>query len=68
MKDSSIPPSSIDPSTSLPSVPPQPKNWIFWLLWIATAMYVGLLLLSPPGWLPGDPVWAIQPDTIQEIL
>ena len=38
------------------------------LLWTATLAYIGLLLLSPPSWLPGDPVWAIQPETIQEIL
>lgn len=48
-----------------------PEGKAFWLvvgLWAATAIYVGCLLLSPPGWLPGEPVWAIQPDTIQEIL
>lgn len=63
-----MPPSSIDSSTSLPSVPPKPKNWISWLLWTTTALYIGLLLLSPSDWLPGDPLWAIQPNTIQEIL
>ncbi len=35
---------------------------------MGTVTYVGLLLLSPPGWLPGEPIWAIQSDTIQEIL
>jgi len=31
--------------------------------------YVGLLLLSPPNvLLPGYPLWAIQPETIQELL
>ena len=44
------------------------SRWLFLLLWVATVTYVGLLLLSPPSWLPGEPVWAIQPDTIQEIL
>lgn len=39
------------------------------LLWILSATYVYLLLLSPPGQvLPGEPVWAIQPETLQEIL
>lgn len=37
------------------------------LLIVLTGIYLGLLLLSPSGWLPGDPVWAIQPDTLQEI-
>ena len=31
------------------------------------AVYISLLLLSPSSWLPGDPAWAIQPDTIQEL-
>lgn len=44
------------------------RSWLVGLLWAATLAYVGLLLLSPPSWLPGDPVWAIQPETIQEIL
>ncbi|MEM7793790.1 MAG: hypothetical protein AAF579_04960 [Cyanobacteria bacterium P01_C01_bin.118] len=56
------PPSS--PTSTASIVSPR----VFWLLWTATAIYVGLLLLSPPSWLPGDPVWAIQPNTIQEIL
>ncbi|MEM8612631.1 MAG: nuclear transport factor 2 family protein [Cyanobacteria bacterium P01_H01_bin.105] len=48
---------------------PQHSRWgLSRLLWIATITYVGLLLLSPPGWLPGEPVWAIQADTIREIL
>jgi len=38
------------------------------VLWIGVIIYVGLLLLSPPSWLPGEPVWAIQPETLQEIL
>ena len=42
--------------------------WLVGLLWVATLAYVGLLLLSPPSWLPGEPVWAIQPETIKEIL
>ncbi|AFY47034.1 hypothetical protein Nos7524_1142 [Nostoc sp. PCC 7524] len=38
------------------------------LLWILAAVYVYALLLSPPGQLlPGEPVWNIQPETLQEI-
>ncbi|MCF4970240.1 hypothetical protein [Nostoc sp. CMAA1605] len=38
------------------------------LLWIMAAIYIYVLLLSPPGQLlPGEPVWAIQPQTLQEI-
>ncbi|MGC9503409.1 nuclear transport factor 2 family protein [Baaleninema sp.] len=39
------------------------------LLWVLTAVYVGLLLLSPPNWwLPGEPLWAIQPETVRELI
>ncbi|MCM1985253.1 hypothetical protein [Lyngbya confervoides] len=38
------------------------------LLGLLTVLYIGLLLLAPAGWLPGDPVWAIRPATVQEIL
>ncbi|MEL7502202.1 MAG: hypothetical protein AAFN18_06995 [Cyanobacteria bacterium J06554_6] len=37
-------------------------------LWMGVVVYVGLLLLSPPSWLPGEPVWAIKPETLQAIL
>lgn len=38
------------------------------LLWILAVIYIYVLLLSPPGQLlPGEPVWAIQPQTLQEI-
>ena len=40
--------------------------WVFWLMAIA---YIYVLLLSPPGQLiPGEPAWAIRPETIQTIL
>ncbi len=54
-----------------PSEQPIPKSQrfvavVFWSMAIA---YIYLLLLSPPGQLiPGEPIWAIQPETIQEIL
>ncbi|MBP0020403.1 MAG: hypothetical protein J7647_22975 [Cyanobacteria bacterium SBLK] len=39
------------------------------LLWSLWAIYIGLLLLSPSGWLvPGDPIWAIQPETVREVM
>ena len=38
------------------------------LLWSATIVYISLLLLAPSGVLPGDPVWAIQQETIDEVL
>jgi hypothetical protein len=38
------------------------------MLFCLTGVYVVLLLLSPPGWLPGEPVWAIQPTTLRAVL
>lgn len=58
---------SIASQESSPSVLPR-RSWLANLLWAATVVYVGLLLLSPSAWLPGEPIWAIQPDTMQEIL
>ncbi|TAE54575.1 MAG: hypothetical protein EAZ76_07535 [Nostocales cyanobacterium] len=44
----------------------QPKLSI--LLWILSVVYIYVLLLSPPGQiLPGEPIWAIQPQTLQEL-
>lgn len=57
-----------DQPESLPKGPNHSLSGLFWLLWAATVAYVGLLLLSPPSWLPGEPIWAIQPETIQEVL
>lgn len=38
-------------------------------LWILSAVYIYILFFSPPGQLvPGEPVWAIKPDTIKEVL
>ncbi|NMG57161.1 nuclear transport factor 2 family protein [Geitlerinema sp. P-1104] len=38
-------------------------------LWIFTVIYLGVLILSPKDLLlPGDPLWALQPETIQELL
>lgn len=68
MKDSSSFPTSKYPLMSSPSKYSQSHSFLVVILWASTLSYVGLLLLSPPGWLPGEPVWAIQPDTIQEIF
>ncbi|MDJ0706796.1 MAG: nuclear transport factor 2 family protein [Leptolyngbyaceae cyanobacterium MO_188.B28] len=39
------------------------------VLWMLSAAYLYLLLLSPPGQLiPGEPAWAIQPDTLREVI
>lgn len=39
------------------------------LLWGVAAIYVYVLLISPPNQLiPGEPIWAIQPNTVQELL
>ena len=61
-------PTSPKPSAVSLSESEHPRWVLSGLLWAATVTYVGVLLLSPPGWLPGEPVWAIQTDTIREIL
>ncbi len=39
------------------------------LLWGLVVLYVAVLLLSPPDQLlPGEPIWAIKPDTLAEVL
>ncbi len=39
------------------------------LLWGLVVLYVAVLLLSPPDQLlPGEPIWAIKPDTLTEVL
>ncbi|MEL6814204.1 MAG: hypothetical protein AAFP03_05235 [Cyanobacteria bacterium J06598_3] len=38
-------------------------------LWAVVCIYVAVLLLSPPGQiLPGEPAWAVKPDTLKEVL
>ncbi len=45
------------------------SRWATILLWGLSITYIVILLLSPPGQLiPGEPAWAIQPETRQEIL
>lgn len=38
------------------------------LLWLATIGYIAMLLLAPPNLIPGEPIWAIRPETINEVL
>lgn len=45
------------------------SQWVLALVfWLMAISYIYVLLLSPPGQLvPGEPVWAIQRSTIEEI-
>jgi len=46
----------------------QREHLISSTLWILVVLYVAILLLSPPGQLlPGEPIWAVKPETISEI-
>lgn len=39
------------------------------LLWLLSGTYIYLLLCSAPNYiLPGEPFWAIQPETIKEVI
>lgn len=37
-------------------------------LWLLYAVYFYWLILSPPGQAPGDPVYAIKPETLKEVF
>ncbi|MDJ0737504.1 MAG: nuclear transport factor 2 family protein [Nostocaceae cyanobacterium] len=46
-----------------------PHRWLSLFLWALTAIYLYVLILSPPGQIiPGEPVWAIRPETLQEVI
>ncbi len=48
---------------------PSPHRWLSLFLWTLTATYLYVLILSPPGQIiPGEPVWAIRPETLQEVI
>ena len=49
---------------------PTPLNrWLSLFLWALVVLYVTLLLLSPPEQpLPGEPIWAVKPDTLTEVV
>ncbi|MEM1368745.1 MAG: nuclear transport factor 2 family protein [Cyanobacteria bacterium P01_H01_bin.15] len=55
--------SSVDSSSGSST---QPRIAIF--LGILAVSYIYWLLLSPPGFIPGEPAWAIQPETWQEVI
>jgi hypothetical protein len=47
----------------------QSKPLISALFWLLSAIYIYILLLSPPQQLlPGEPIWAVQPETLKEII
>ncbi|MEB3280272.1 MAG: hypothetical protein VKK42_15265 [Lyngbya sp.] len=47
----------------------QSKPLISALFWLLSAIYIYILLLSPPQQLlPGEPIWAVQPETLKEIV
>ncbi len=51
------------------SNPPKPQLILSKLFWFLAGTYVYILLLSSPNFLlPGEPVWAIQPETTQEVI
>eukprot|EP00899_Mesostigma_viride_P012545 jgi/Mesvir1/21291/Mv21684-RA.1 len=38
-------------------------------VWLLYAVYMGWLILSPPDTIaPGDPIWAIKPETLDELV
>ena len=57
------------PPTPLAEHQSKPASLVPLILWAIALFYTYILLLSPSNQLlPGDPVWAIQPDTLQEVL
>ncbi|MGK7958318.1 MAG: nuclear transport factor 2 family protein [Crocosphaera sp.] len=51
------------------SNPPQTQLIISKLLWFLAGTYIYILLCSSPNFiLPGEPVWAIQSETIKEVI
>ncbi len=51
------------------SNPPQTQLILSKLLWFLAGTYIYILLCSSPNFiLPGEPVWAVQPETIKEVI
>ncbi|MEL4898284.1 nuclear transport factor 2 family protein [Crocosphaera sp. Alani8] len=51
------------------SNPPQIQLILSKLLWFLAGTYIYVLLCSSPNFiLPGEPIWAIQPETIKEVI
>lgn len=53
-----------------PAPAPAPAPAAAAALYALGAAYWFVLLLSPPGWqgLPGEPAWAVAPDTLSEVI
>ena len=63
------PPSQNDRSNLVEDDQARRQPWIAALLWLLSAAYIYILFLSPPGQIvPGEPVWALRPETIQHVL
>lgn len=51
------------------SKPPKMQLILSKVLWFLAGTYIYILLCSSPNFiLPGEPVWAIQPETIKEVI
>ncbi|MDJ0601430.1 MAG: nuclear transport factor 2 family protein [Crocosphaera sp.] len=51
------------------SNPPKTQLLLSKLLWFLAGTYIYILLCSSPNFiLPGEPVWAVQPETIKEVI
>ncbi|MDJ0846370.1 nuclear transport factor 2 family protein [Crocosphaera sp.] len=51
------------------SNPPQSQLIVSKILWFLAGTYIYVLLCSSPNFiLPGEPVWAVQPETIKEVI
>ncbi len=49
--------------------PPKTQLILSKLLWFLAGTYIYILLCSSPNFiLPGEPVWAVQPETIKEVI
>lgn len=61
---------SLPSETALEKVEPtQSDRRLAKFLWVLVVMYAALLLLSPPDQLlPGEPIWAVKPETIAEVM
>lgn len=47
----------------------QNPNQIALFLWLLSAIYIYILLLSPHNQpLPNNPIWAVAPETIKEVI
>ncbi|ACB49469.1 hypothetical protein cce_0117 [Crocosphaera subtropica ATCC 51142] len=51
------------------SNPPETQLILSKVLWFLAGTYIYILLCSSPNFiLPGEPVWAVQPETIKEVI